>query len=309
MENLTKKINDKRDIKNATLKNYLRNINLLAKRITGKEFKSVAFLNDYGKVKKELKNISLSTQKTYLASIIVALDAIGAKDDTTLNKYKVLLQDTKSVYNEDKNGREKNAKEKGEWVSIKDLEKVLKKLGREVRERNIGKKDELNKADMKLLQKFVVASLYLLDNDPRRNVYATMDIIKEGDKTEKDKNYLVVKGRNKKSFFIQDQKSKKFKDPQKLPVNKKLNKVLNLWLKYNKSSHLILDSRGNKMNRNQLTKYLNNIFSGTGKKISTTMIRKIFLSNEYGSTLSNMEETAKNMGHTTKTAQKNYIKK
>ena len=127
MENLSKKISDKRDIKDATLKNYLRNINLLAKRITGKEFKSVAFLNDYAKVKKELKNISLSTQKTYLASIIVALDAIGAKDDTTLNKYKVLLQDTKSVYNEDKNGREKNAKEKGEWVSIKDLEKVLKK--------------------------------------------------------------------------------------------------------------------------------------------------------------------------------------
>lgn len=309
MENLTKKINDKRDIKTATLNNYIRNINLLSKRITGKEFKSVAFLKEFSKVKQELKKISLSTQKTYLASIIVALDAIDAKDDTILNKYKVLLQDTKSVYNEDKNGREKNAREKEDWLTIKDLEKVLKKLGREVRERNIGNKEELNKADMKLLQQFVVASLYLLDNDPRRNVYATMEIIKEGDKTEKGKNYLIVKGRNKKYFYIQDQKSKKFKEPQKLAVNSKLNKVLNLWLKYNTSKHLILDSRGNKMNRNQLTKYLNKIFSGTGKKISTTMIRKIFLSNEYGSTLSNMEETAKNMGHTTKTAQKNYIKK
>ena len=280
MEKITDKINAKRDIKKSTVNNYLRNIRLLAQRTTGAEFKNIDFLKDFTKVKNELKNISLSTQKTYLASIIVVMDALDA-DETLLNKYKVLLQDTKSVYNEDLKGREKTAKETGQWVNIKDLEKVLK----------------------------VVASLYLLDNDPRRNVYATMDIVKSTDDIEKDKNYLVVKGRNKKWFMIQDQKSKKFKVPQKIPVNTKLNKILNLWLKYNTSKHLILNSKGNKMNTNQLTKYLNTIFSGTGKKISTTMIRKIFLSNEFGATLTRMEKTAENMGHTTKTAQKNYIKK
>ena len=308
MEKITDKINAKRDIKKSTLNNYLRNIRLLAQRTTGAEFKNIDFLKDFTKVKKELKNISLSTQKTYLASIIVVMDALDA-NETLLNKYKVLLQDTKSVYNEDLKGREKTAKESGSWVNIKDLEKVLKKLGKEVRERNIGKKETLTKSDMKLLQKLVVASLYLLDNDPRRNVYATMDIVKSSDDIEKGKNYLVVKGRNKKWFMIQDQKSKKFKGPQKIPVNSKLNKILNLWLKYNTSKHLILNSKGTKMNTNQLTKYLNTIFSGTGKKISTTMIRKIFLSNEFGATLTRMEKTAENMGHTTKTAQKNYIKK
>lgn len=308
MEKITDKINAKRDIKKSTVNNYLRNIRLLAQRTTGAEFKNIDFLKDFTKVKNELKNISLSTQKTYLASIIVVMDALDA-DETLLNKYKVLLQDTKSVYNEDLKGREKTAKETGQWVNIKDLEKVLKKLGKEVRDRNIGKKETLTRSDMKLLQKLVVASLYLLDNDPRRNVYATMDIVKSTDDIEKDKNYLVVKGRNKKWFMIQDQKSKKFKVPQKIPVNTKLNKILNLWLKYNTSKHLILNSKGNKMNTNQLTKYLNTIFSGTGKKISTTMIRKIFLSNEFGATLTRMEKTAENMGHTTKTAQKNYIKK
>tara|TARA_B110000211_G_C14060899_1_gene545473 strand:- start:1109 stop:2035 length:927 start_codon:yes stop_codon:yes gene_type:complete len=308
MEKITDKINAKRDIKKSTVNNYLRNIRLLAQRTTGAEFKNIDFLKDFTKVKNELKNISLSTQKTYLASIIVVMDALDA-DETLLNKYKVLLQDTKSVYNEDLKGREKTAKETGQWVNIKDLEKVLKKLGKEVRDRNIGKKETLTRSDMKLLQKLVVASLYLLDNDPRRNVYATMDIVKSTDDIEKDKNYLVVKGRNKKWFMIQDQKSRKFKVPQKIPVNTKLNKILNLWLKYNTSKHLILNSKGNKMNTNQLTKYLNTIFSGTGKKISTTMIRKIFLSNEFGATLTRMEKTAENMGHTTKTAQKNYIKK
>ena len=256
MEKITDKINAKRDIKKSTLNNYLRNIRLLAQRTTGAEFKNIDFLKDFTKVKKELKNISLSTQKTYLASIIVVMDALDA-NETLLNKYKVLLQDTKSVYNEDLKGREKTAKESGSWVNIKDLEKVLKKLGKEVRERNIGKKETLTKSDMKLLQKLVVASLYLLDNDPRRNVYATMDIVKSSDDIEKGKNYLVVKGRNKKWFMIQDQKSKKFKGPQKIPVNSKLNKILNLWLKYNTSKHLILNSKGTKMNTNQLTKYLN----------------------------------------------------
>ena len=126
----------------------------------------------------------------------------------------------------------------------------------------------------------------------------------------KHKNYLYVKGRNKKYFIINQQKSKKFRGKtQNILINSKLNKVLNIWLKYNKSGNLLLDSLGKQMNGNQLTKALNVIFEDTGKKISSSMLRKIWLSDTYGETLTKMEESANAMGHSTGTAALHYIKK
>ena len=46
-----------------------------------------------------------------------------------------------------------------------------------------------------------------------------------------------------------------------------------------------------------------------GKSISTTMLRKIYLSSKYGKVKEEMEKDAKVMGHSTEVAQSVYIKK
>ena len=64
------------------------------------------------------------------------------------------------------------------------------------------------------------------------------------------------------------------------------------------------------MTRNELSqlllktskKYMN-------KNISTTMLRKIYLSSKYSDVLDDMKQDAKIMGHSTATAQNVYIKK
>ena len=55
---------------------------------------------------------------------------------------------------------------------------------------------------------------------------------------------------------------------------------------------------------NSMTKLFNKIF---GKRISSSALRHIFLSDKYGDTVKDMKEDAEKMGHTVET-QKTYIK-
>ena len=59
MEELGKKIKAKRTIKQNTLNIYLKNINLLSKKITGEEYKNDNFLKQFEKVKKILPSITI----------------------------------------------------------------------------------------------------------------------------------------------------------------------------------------------------------------------------------------------------------
>ena len=64
--------------------------------------------------------------------------------------------------------------------------------------------------------------------------------------------------------------------------DKELNSVVNLWRNFNKTEHLLIDTRGNKMTTNGLTKFLYQTFEPTGKRISSSMIRHIYLTEKYG---------------------------
>jgi hypothetical protein len=121
----------------------------------------------------------------------------------------------------------------------------------------------------------------------------------------------VVVSRNTKYFHFADYKTRKTKGVFKYKVKGPLNRVLNLWLKFNTTGSLLLNSRGKEMKPNTLTKFLQKTFEPTGKKISSQMIRTIKLSEHYGTESSNMEkkELADAMGHSVATQQKFYIKK
>ena len=89
-----------------------------------------------------------------------------------------------------------------------------------------------------------------------------------------------------------------------------------MWHKYNTNENrwLLLNPKARtKMSANGLTKYLIDIFSvlGEEKQISTSMIRKIYLSEIYkkDTSLKKRMRLAKKMGHDYKTAQLHYEKK
>ncbi len=316
MDKITKSIRkDRPNVRDITIKNYIRYLNTLSKNVEDKELTSLKFLEDFDKVKKYLEGVRLSTRKSYIASILVALRTCGDSCKDVLGKYRLYLLDINKKYETDKGDREKTDRENNNWATMKDLHGIREKLYKEVLDNHIPQKNGLNSKNNTILQKYLVASLYTLQ-PPRRNIYSSVQLINNLDfkkisEEELRKNYLVYnKPKTNLFFWFGKQKSKNFKDKdQKVEINKKLKKVLKLWFKFNSDSeYLLTNSRGGKMTENQLTKYLNKIFKIGDKKISSSMIRKIYITEETSDAHKKIEDTAKKMGHTPAEAKKSYVK-
>lgn len=321
--NLTDLINaieKQRNIKKSTLKAYENNIRKLTKDITDKEYTSINYLKDFKKIKNFLDKKTISTRKNYIATILVMLRAVNKDDklDKLIDKYSDYLMDVNDEYENKIKNQQKTQKTSENWMELQDLrKKALKYYTKKIREKGINKKTKtkLSKKEQKILQAYLLVSLYLLDPNvpPRRNEYAGMKIIKSSDydklpESEKNKyNWLVIRSRNKKKFVYNNQKNNK---KNEVPITSSVNSVINLYLKYHTGEDFLLNTRGEPMKSNNLTKLLHKIFEkATGKHISSTMLRKIYVSHKFDlPKLKELEETNKKMGHTSTTMMKNYYK-
>jgi hypothetical protein len=315
MDNLREKIDSSRNIKENSLNAYLISIKKLNEFITKKEFKNLDFLKDEKKVLEKLKELKLTTQKNYLSAIIVSLSAYGDKYEDDLKTYRKRLEQLNEVYNSEIKKNEKTETQEKNWVSMKDLKKVMNSYKLDLKERGAFSKDELTRRELDIMQRWVVANLYLNDeNPPIRLDYGNMRIISENDfdklkDDELDKNFLVVKNRTNKYFHFGDYKTEKTYSKKEIKVGKKLNSVLNIWLKHNKKGGLLYDTKGDPMSSNTLGKYIKKVFEKTGKQVSINLIRHIFISEKFPPQKEDeKEEVASKMLHSVK-IQKAYSKK
>jgi integrase len=329
MEELKVEMMDKRNIGSKTADLYLRNLRILKKKVDGEGFDgNLNWLNSYEKVSEVLSKEKTNTRKTRLASIVVALKL---KDmDKLAEKYS---DDMYSAINEYKTFIETNEKtdyQKENWASLDDLKDVWNILKREVYADNLHKasKKIADKGEKDVLQKWLVASLYILTKPRRNRDYSNMDIITEpnynelSDGERDTNNYLVIKNNRDMFFSMGDYKTNNYAENgkmknrgiQKITIPKKLKQVIKVWRKYNMGQvPLIVNNRGSRMSANSLTKYLMKIFSKTGKKkISSTMLRHIFITEnpklkEFREKKKQAETTADEMGHSIQ-EQQNYNK-
>ena len=319
MDKLKDAINEKRNIKSNSLNAYLISIKKIHNAMfEDKELKNIDFLKDEDSVIKAISNLKLNTQKNYLSAIIVSLDAMNDKGkyDDELVVYRDHLEAVNKVYYEELNKNQKTEDQDKNWVSLKELRKVMNSYKADLTDRNVFKKEELTKKQFDILQRWVVANLYLHDdNPPIRLDYGDMLIIRETDydKLSDDEldenNYLVIKSRTNKFFHFGNYKTKKSQGIKKIPVGKILNSVLNIWLKFNTTDYLLLDTHGQKMNSNQLSKYINKVFSPTNKKISANLLRHIYITEKFPvEETDDKKKVAEKMGHSVDT-QNSYAKK
>ncbi len=321
MEAIKKAIDDKRNIKPNSLRAYLINIRKVYEGLGNKgEPKNLDFLKDEKKVLEFLSEKALTTQKNYLTGIIIGLDSLNKNEkyDQDLKVYRKRLDEYTDKYNQQIEENKKTGKQKENWSSMKELKKVVSTYKADLLDRGVFGKDydQITKKQFDLLQKFVVGSLYIYEeNPPVRLDYGDMKIISSAeyedlsDDEKESNNYLVNKSRNNKFFHFGDYKTSKNYGTKKITVGKKLNSVLNIWLKFNKTDEFLLDSRGGNMTSNQLSKFLNKVFAPTGKKISANMLRHIYISEKHPvKEEESKEDTADKMLHSVAT-QKNYSKK
>jgi hypothetical protein len=318
MDIIKEAIDNKRNIKPNSLKAYLISLQKTHDFIEGKgELEDLNFLKNEEEVVEKLQDLKLSTQKNYLSAIIVALDAMNDEGDydDELEYYRGYLAELQKQHLEEQEKQQKTKSQDENWASMKQLRKVMNNYKADIMERELLTKNELTRKQFDLVQKWVVANLFLSDeNPPTRLDYAPMRVISENDfnklsdEDKEDNNYLVLKSRNKKYFHFGEYKTAKKYGANIIPVGKKLNSVLNIWLRINPTDSLLLNSQGKPQTANGLGKYITKVFEPTGKKIGVNMLRHIFITEKFEPQLEEKQEVAKKMGHSVGT-QELYSKK
>ncbi len=318
LSELRKQIKKRRNISERSLDTYIRNVKIMSKAITGKDFKNLQFLTNFNEVKKYLNTNKESTRKNKLATILVVLRLNEDKNEALIKKYGDFLFDVAKNYDNKIKQNKKTLKQSENWVSIEELTKVFNRYKKQVYAEELHKasKTFITKEERDILQKYLVAGLYTLQAPRRNRDYSEMVVISFSDyddisdEQKEKQNFLVLKNKSNMFFSFGDFKTKKSFGIQIIDINSKLKNVINLWRKFNPTAtHLILNNRKQKMSANSLTKYLMKIFASTGKNnISSTMIRHIFITEsqdlqKFRELKKKAEKVADEMGHSLKTQQ------
>jgi len=297
--------------KESTIKMYTANLMKLSKLMDTDNFK---FLNKSENVKDKISELHFTTQRNYYNAIIVYLMAVKEKKEDPLIEEYVELRDTLNKKYEDEQATGViSDKQSKNFVTIEEVNKMINDMGEEIKNKKIKKKEDLTAKDKSLLQSYILFNIYT--RLPLRNDLAGMEAInkrsynKLSEEDKKEKNYLVI-NKNKMFMVLNNYKtSAKYKELD-IDIPKDLEKLLRLYIRVNGMGVLFKSSTGKPLSRNALSQLLlKETKKRMGKSISTTMLRKIYLSSKYGKVKEEMEKDAKVMGHSTEVAQNVYIKK
>lgn len=308
MMNISKQLIEDRKLSESSVNAYLKTLFMLNNK---KPFKSLTFLKKTDEIQKKMEPYAQSTQKSILGAIASVLslfkDKAGYKK--TYEKYSELLKERKTSPDIEAAG-EKTDKEKAAWLNWEDVQKRRNELYDEIK--SVKKTTPEQYAT---LLNYVVLSLYTL-LPPRRNQdYLNMKVVsKWNEEMSADCNYLDLNGSGLPTKFIFNKyKTAKKHGQQQVEIPKDLASAISLYLKHHplrpvgrKKTYeypFLVTANAEPLTAvNAITRILNKIF---GKKIGSSMLRHIFLSNKYD--ISEMQKDADLMGHTV-SEQRNYLR-
>jgi hypothetical protein len=268
----------------------------------GKPFRSLTFLKETERIISLLKeNLSPSTQKSYAGTI---LSVLSLKDTKTNNKLKKIYNsfisdDDMKIIKENKT----TDKQKENWISQEKINEVKDNLFKQSNE--ISTKENVSITQYNILLKNMLLSFFVNLPPRRASDYALMKY--QDDTSDKNFNYLT----SKNVLVFHNYKTSKTHGTQEINIskNKPLLKDIKMFLNHrkpNKDNFLLVKFTGKEFNTiNDVTRTLNNIFS---KKISTNMLRNMYISHKYGNMKNEMNNDAKAMAHTVNTQQSVYNK-
>ena len=203
---------------------------------------------------------------------------------------------------------EKSDKEADNWLTKQQLIDYLEKLKVDL------PKVPRSYGDLHRWQKYITLLFHI--NYPLRNELADGVITTNPDTSDPLKNYFIVNPKKKTvKASIQNYKTKKTYNTIELNL---IPSVANEFIKYYKfldtykkaedinNDWLLISKDGQKLTRNDYTRFVQSIFSFTNKNISTTMIRKIIVSDLYD--VKKMKELSSIMGHSISQSVSTYAK-
>lgn len=338
METIKKLRMNSTSIKDQSWKAYQRTIEQMALSLTGEEYVNNSFLDDRVAVSVYLDTLTAAKKRMALSVILILIspikyDPIKTKEDNYIH-YQKLLRQHGIESDTTVSKQEKSINQTENWVEWKSIIKIQKTKYQNWLKHKFHNLKTLNKDEMLFLQDIFILSLYTLI-PPRRLDYANMLMISRksynslnGD-TKEHNNYLVIVGRNRKffSFGKQAQKNKNVdrngikQSVYVLDIPKQLNKILNIFIKFHTNpitdvvltSNLLLNTRGNAMSINGLSKCIMRIMKDAfpDKRITATMLRTIYITSllKNDTNLTIKQSNAEKMGNTVGVQEKYYSKK
>jgi hypothetical protein len=312
MLHLAKQLVDERKVAESTANAYIKTLYQMNEK---KPFKNLTFLKNTEGVDKLISEYAETTQRAILATIVSVLSLY--KEKATFKRvynhyYDKMMEKSKEV-RATEGTNEKTEKQKENWLPWEEIEKRKGEVVEDVSKFCNGK--AVNASQFEKLLQYVVLSLYT-EIQPRRNQdYLDMYVVKKyNEKMPTDKNYLDL-ATNK--FIYNKYKTAKKYGTQTQDIPETLLAVIHLFLKFhplwkgvvkrqNNPIKFLVGADGSPLTAvNAITRILNRVFH---KKIGSSMLRHIYLSDKYKDINEEMKKDAEAMGHSVR-EQKEYIKK
>jgi len=304
--------------KESTIKEYEKKLMTLKKK---KNSDNYDFLKDIDDVKELLKSYSPNTQKGYYNAIIVLLLALNHDKvfDELIEKYQKIRDPLNELYMKQQSSGELSEKQKENFASVDELNKMLTMMEKDINRRDIKRKSQLDRSDIELLQVYTMFKFFI--RYPTRNNLAGMKLISKSDYNrlkddeKKNNNYLV---REKTDMFISlnNYKTNLKYGEIKFTLDKDIQKVFRLFIKILKKNNndtlftIVKNGEDIPINSNLMTQYLTRYSEKyLDKKISTSMIRHIIPSEKFADKNKEQAELAKIMAHSVHTQNLIYVKK
>ena len=307
--------NEHRNFSTNTFKQYKSNIKKLINKVEedkpGIDFMEVV-RNDHEYILNMLKGYNKSTSQMGLSVIMILLSPKAKRspeehDQIVYDIYNIALKDYINTYRNSKGV--KNEKEEENWIDYMTLKNTyLKKYKNYTKSIDYENPSSIDKQN---LLHYLLLGLYLYV-PPRRLDYSNMFFIdkKAYNKMNKEDKmkYNFVVMLKKPLFFSWSVVKSPTAEPVIVDIPKELKTIMsNYMLLHNKiQGDALLTIDNMPISSNRLTKELNKIFKP--KKISASMLRKIYTTYKYGDTKQEMKEDAIAMNHSVQTQQDIYVK-
>jgi integrase len=245
----------------------------------------MSFFRNEKRILELLKDKTPQSRKTVLAAIVV-LNGQDHQQDIISKQMKDDVEETKK----DINTQTKSKTQSENWESydaIKGIQQTYETKALDI----LSAKGKLNETQNELINRFMMLSLSTgVYMPPRRS---EMVLIKIKDIDESKDNYIDMA----KSEFVYNQyKTVKKYGQQRVGFPPAFKAILKKYLAKVKGQTYLLEHNGQPYLATELTREMHKIF---GKKISTSMLRHIYLSDIYKDVpaLAEMQERATAMGH------------
>lgn len=309
MLQLHRQLMDERKVSESTANKYIQTLVILNE---GKPFKSLAFLRNTAAAEAKIESLAAATKLTYYSALVSILSLV--KDKPAYKKtytYWFTKMNDGIATKKSEDPHKKSEKQEENWLSWSEVEAIKARLATAVAE--FKDRKAITAAEWETLLQYLVLSLYT-DVSPRRNQdYSEMYVVASaGDDLPTDKNYLDLTG---KRFIYNKYKTAKKYAKQVVEIPDALMSVIMTYLRRHPAFKprmskkamfkFLVKHDGSPLNAtNGITRLLN---KAIGKRIGSSMLRHIYLTDKYGDTIKEMGDDAAAMGHSV-SQQREYVK-